>query len=89
MPPLFPLLFVLLFLVGASGGGLFRARPLTGAIIPASLATGALFLTDWDFTVDTGAIAEFFLPAFLFALSGALCGLFAGRKARALLYRGR
>ena len=89
MPPLFPLLFILLFLVGAGAGAAFRARPLAGAIIPASLATGALLLTDWDFTIDARAITEFFLPAFLFALSGALCGLFAGRKANALLHRAR
>ena len=89
MPPLFPLLFALLFLVGAGAGALFRTKPLAGAVMPASLATGALFLTDWDFTIDTGAIAEFFLPAFLFAVSGGLCGLFAGRKAQALLQRGQ
>lgn len=89
MPPLFPLLFVLLFLVGAGAGALFLARPFTGAIIPASLATGTLFLTDWDFTIDTRAVDEFFLPAFLFAVSGGLCGLYAGRKAQALLQRGR
>ena len=89
MPPLFPLLFVILFLIGMVAGAIFQSTLLMGSVIPAFIATGALFLTDWDFTIDARAISEFFFYAFLLALSGALCGLFTGRKTHQFLHRRR
>jgi hypothetical protein len=85
MPPLFPLLFALLLPVGAMTGAFLRCGPLMGAALPAAIANGALILTEWDFTVDAGAILEVFLPAFLFALTGALCGWFAAHRVKNLL----
>ena len=82
MPPLFPLLFVSVFIVGAIAAALSRFGLVATAFAPAALVTGALFFTDWDFTVDVRAVLQFFLPAFLFALTGGLIGSCAGRKFR-------
>jgi hypothetical protein len=72
MPPLFLLLFVVLFLIGMLAGAIFQLKPLMGSVVPAFIVTGALFLTDWDFTIDARAIFEFFFPAFLCSLRWAL-----------------
>jgi hypothetical protein len=79
VPPLFPLLFAVVFVIGLGAGFCTKWRILTIALAPSVLLTAALFLTDWDFTVDLGAVLEFFLPAFLCAFTGGLAGSLLGR----------
>lgn len=82
MPPLYPLLLLIGLLIGLPLAAFSKLGWLITAFTPAALLTGALLLTDWDFTVDLRALLYYFLPAFLFALAGALCGSFLGRKFR-------
>lgn len=81
MPPLFPLLFAVVLSIGLGAGFWTKWPILAIALAPSVLLTAALFLTDWDFTVDLGAVLEFFLPAFLCAFTGGLAGSFLGRRA--------
>ena len=78
--PLFPLLFFVVLAIGLGAGICTKWPILAIALAPSVLITAALFLTDWDFTVDLSSRG--ILPAGVaLRLYRRTCGITPGSQA--------